>query len=64
MKKVDRASYVLDKGDAYRDSPQYACLMLLERGSCIEYALPDLSRSISYGATISAPHMVCYRLDL
>ncbi|KAF8524293.1 protein-L-isoaspartate O-methyltransferase [Hysterangium stoloniferum] len=35
MKQVDRANYVLNKRDAYQDSPQ----------------------SISYGATISAPHM-------
>ncbi|KAF8591319.1 PCMT-domain-containing protein, partial [Ramaria rubella] len=35
MKQVDRANYVLDKEDAYHDSPQ----------------------TISYGATISAPHM-------
>lgn len=63
MKKVDRANYVLHKEDAYYDSPQYVCPTLLECSSS-KSALPDLSRSISYGATISAPHMVCPQPEL
>lgn len=54
FKRVDRKYYVVDKGDAYLDSPSYI-------GSAfLPFSLPRaklISSSYSHGATISAPHM-------